>query len=342
MLRYPLHCVCPSEVVWPELQGWDGSAIDPQILSKRSGGILHSWVLRTYYQLRLAGEEVTLSPDLRPDAINLASVRDFGRKQRRLDAFVAIPQGDAHHAMLADFRILQNGLHPTDATSAVIWHWPQPGILPRDPGRGTTVERLCYKGRLLNLDDAFKSDAFGAELEGLGVTFDVDAYSGLRGEHSWNDYLAADAVLAVRNLTEYDARKKPASKLVNAWIAELPALLGPEPAYQELRRSQYDYLEVKTPRDVINAISHLRDNPDVYAAMVKNGQARRMEFSEPNLTDLWRDTLNGPVAEAFSAWQKRPLWGRMPHVYGGILREKGSKKRDRAAARSGRRILDTL
>lgn len=342
MLRFPLHCVCPAEVVWPELQGWDGSTIDPQILSERSGGILHSWVLRTYYQLRLAGEEVSLSPELRPDAINLASVRDFGRSQRRLNAFVAIPQGDAHHAMLADFRILQNGLHPTDATSAVIWHWPQPGILARDQGRGTTVGRLCYKGRLLNLDAAFKSDAFGAELKALGVEFEVDAYSGLRGEHSWNDYEAADAVLAVRNLTEYDARKKPASKLVNAWMAELPALLGPEPAYQELRRSRYDYLEVTTPRDVISAIAHLRDNPDVYTAMVKNGRARRAEFTEPSLTDLWRDTLNGPIGDAFAAWQSRSLWTRATHVYSGILREKGAKKRDRAAVRVGRRLLDGM
>jgi hypothetical protein len=47
----------------------------------------------------------------------------------------------------------------------------------------------------------------------------------------WHDYSTDDLVLAVRDLTEKDALVKPASKLVNAWIAGVPALLGPEPAF---------------------------------------------------------------------------------------------------------------
>ena len=340
MLNQPVHFLCPDDVVWPELQDWDGTTIAPEILSKRSGGILHSWVLRTYYQLRLVGAPVTLGSQPRPEAINIASPRDFGRSQRKLDSFVVIPQGDAHHVMLADFRIMQNAVRPASDDAAVIWHWPQPGIVPRDPSRGDQVTQLCYKGRLLNLDDAFKSDAFLADLKGLGVSFEVDAYSGLRGAHDWNDYAASDAVLAVRNLTQYDASKKPASKLINAWVADVPALLGPEPAYRELRRSEHDYLEVRTPRDVIEAISALRNSPDLFRAMVAAGQARRPEFQEPSLTKLWLDTLNGPIAERFTRWQRQSILTRAAKVYGGILREKGSKKRDMQAVRSGARILE--
>lgn len=339
-LRHPLHFLSPDDQVWPELRNPDIHEIDAQILSERSGGILHNWVLRTYYQLRLVGAPVTLSSQLRPEAINIAASRDFGRRQRKLGSFVVIPQADAHHVQLADFRIMQNGLMGAPDNVA-IWHWPQPGIIPRDPARGTKIERLSFKGRLLNLDPVFHEDAFRAELAVRGIEFEIDAFAGERGQHTWNDYATSDAALAVRNLTEYDARKKPASKLVNAWLAELPAILGPEPAFQELRRSQYDFLEVRTPREVLEAIAHLQANPDVYTAMVENGRTRQTEFDDTAVTGMWLQALNGPIAHAFEAWQSQPVWTKAAHVYGGILREKGAKAEDMRAVHHGTRILDT-
>lgn len=340
-LRHALHFLSPDDQVWPELRDPNIHEIDPQTLSERSGGILHNWVLRTYYQLRLIGIPVTVSSQLRPDAINVAASRDFGRKHRKLGSFVVIPQADAHHVQLADFRIMQNGLMAAPDNVA-IWHWPQPGIIARDPARGTRIERLSFKGRLLNLDEAFHSDEFRTELAARGIEFEIDAFAGERGQHTWNDYAASDAVLAVRNLTEYDARKKPASKLVNAWLADLPAILGPEPAFQELRRSQYDFLEVRSPRETLEAIEHLQANPDVYTAMIKNGQTRKAEFDESAVTAMWLDALNGPIADAFEAWRRKPLWSKAAHVYGGILRENRAKADDRHAVHQGTRILDAV
>ena len=106
-LKHPVHFVCPDSLLWPELKGWDCRRLEDQVLSDRSGGILHSWVLRTYYQLRHAGEAVTLSNRLCAQSINIVSVRDFGRRQRDLASFLVVPQGDAHTSELANFRILQ-------------------------------------------------------------------------------------------------------------------------------------------------------------------------------------------------------------------------------------------
>lgn len=341
-LKHPVHIVCPDDVVWPELKGWNGAPLDDQILSDRSGGILHSWLLRTYYQLRLVGEDLTVSNQLRRDAINLISVRDFKLRKRDLSSFLAVPQGDAHHSQLANFRIFQNGVRPTGEDGAVIWHWPQPGIIARDPARQDRMEQLCYKGRLLNLDEGFRSEEFIAALDALGVSFEIDAYSGLRGEHSWNDYAASDAVLAVRNLTHYDARKKPASKLVNAWFADLPAILGPEPAFRELGTPGEDYLEVRSPNEALEAVAALKGNPGLFRSIVENGRKRREAYTNAALTQLWLDTLNGPVAEAFERWQRQSALSRAVYALRGMMRESRSRADDRVGFTTGARLLDPL
>ncbi len=339
-LKHPVNFVCPDEVIWPELRNWTGERLDDQVLSDRSGGILHSWLLRTYYQLGVVGIKTTVTSALRPDAINLVSVRDFGKRQRDLKSFVVVPQGDAHHSQMANFRILQNGVRPVDDAAAVIWHWPQPGIIPRDPDRQHRMEQLCYKGRVRNLYKVFRSDEFVEDLKKIGVTFEIDAYDGLRGEHNWNDYAHSDAVLAIRNLTIYDMSKKPASKLVNAWFADIPALMGPEPAFRELGTNGEDYLEIRTPQDAIDAITTLKSNPDLYHKIIANGRKRREAYSETALTQMWLDTLNGPIAETFEAWQRKPAWAKAAISARGILRENKARAADRAAFTSGPRLLD--
>lgn len=82
-----------------------------------------------------------------------------------------------------------------------------------------------------------KTDAFQDALRQRGVRF----VSRFQGE--WHDYQHVDAVLAIRDCPPVVLATKPASKLINAWKAGVPALLGPEPAYRELRTSPLDFLE---------------------------------------------------------------------------------------------------
>lgn len=335
----PTHFVCQSDIVWPELRGPQVPEIPGARLSKLSGGITHSWVLRTYYHLARAGHAISLGADLRPGAINVVGARDFGRSARRPDCFVAVARGDAHPPMLGDFVIEQNGLRAVTRSRCHVAHWPQPGLLPRDAARGQRIERIVYKGRLNNLAAEFRGQAFVDRLAGLGVALGLDAFDGLRGEHDWNDYRAADLVLGVRDLTVYDARKKPASKLVNAWLADVPALLGPEPAYRELRRDPLDYMEVRCPEDVVAAITRLRDAPHLHAAMVENGRARAADFTEERVLAQWVALLTGPLAAAFRAWQGRPAALRWLSHGLALALEKPSKRLDRYRVLRGPRLL---
>ncbi|WP_147277302.1 glycosyltransferase family 1 protein [Rhodovulum sp. 12E13] len=337
----PVHFVCTPDVIWPELKDGAVPELSGQRLSDLSGGITNSWVQRTYYHLARAGLPVTLGTTTMPGKINVVGVRDFGRRAARADCFTLIPRGDAHSPMLADFVILQNGVRGDGPRRLSIPHWPQPGILPRDSGRGVRIERLVYKGRRYNLSEEFRSQSFIDSLGALGVSLEVDGFDKLRGEHSWNNYYNADLVLGVRDVTRYDASKKPASKLINAWLAGTPALLGPEPAYRELRRSDLDYIEVFTPNDVLTAIERLQAEPNTYRRMVACGTDRAASYSEAALTRVWIDALAGPVAAAFAAWKRKPRALRLLRYGAGLALEGSSKRIDRVRSRYGPRILST-
>ena len=90
-------------------------------------------------------------------------------------------------------------------------------------------------------------------------------------ETQWNDYSEIDVIVAIRPNTSSQYPNKPASKLVNAWRAGIPAILGPEIAYREVRKSELDYIEAKNRYEVARAIRRLKDSPELYAGMVENG-----------------------------------------------------------------------
>ena len=195
-------------------------------------------------------------------------------------------------------------LGPTDD---FIPHWPQPGLIPRDPARGRRIETLCFKGSETNLYEPFRSPAFREELQscGLELQYDVKENAGPADPPRWHDYSSTDLVLAVRDATEVDLKIKPASKLVNAWLAGCPALLGPEPAFQALRRGELDYFEVREPKDVLAVVAKLRDSPSLFEAIVRNGTARAAEFSHQRVTECWHRLLSGPAARDFSALRSK-------------------------------------
>ena len=93
--------------------------------------------------------------------------------------------------------------------------------------------------------------------------------------HRWNDYSTTDVIVALRPPELWAARSKPAAKLQNAWAAGTPAVLSPESAYEELRRSELDYLEARSGAEVAEAVRTLRSNASLYRAMVLNGEDAR-------------------------------------------------------------------
>lgn len=316
--------------------------ISPEIIARRAIDGRDCWIVRTYYELRMRGADVTISANPRLGSINIVDVYHLGRKKRLNFNFLVLTRADGHLSKLANFVILQNNCAADfgDVRRSSIPHWAQPGIVRRSKDRGETVEVLAFKGASRNLDARFKSKGFKEALNELGVALRTSPTDEGQTGPNWADYSDCDLVLAARNLTEYDAGNKPASKLVNAWFGEVPALLGPEPAFTALKRTELDFFVVRTPDDALRTIRRLKQEPGLYTSVVANGRHRRLDFTDDMVAQRWEEVLNGPAAVAFDAWQRSSNLTNATFILRGLWSEAATRRLHRHKLLNGKRILD--
>lgn len=306
-LPFPVTFVSLEPEIWPELFCSNGELIDEEITldpntipCSRLNRIDPCWIVLTYLQLKRRGLNVRLSNRFIPGEICVVSAPNyFPTLTYTSSSFVVGCRGDGTRPSVCHFVVSQSQFCVKSKTDVFIPHWPQPGLIPRCQERGNRIEHIVFKGA--ELAEEFRSADFCQALEQFGVKFSIHDNS-KDGALNWHDYRDADLVLAVR---DHPALMKPASKLINAWKAGVPALLGPEPAFQELRRSSFDYIEVKTPDDALSAIRRLQQNPQLYQQMIDHGLRRAEAFTADRIAQRWRDVLAGPVAEAYVFWKQR-------------------------------------
>ena len=208
-------------------------------------------------------------------------------------------RGDRSSSLgLADYELVQNR-EQAGGRRFYIPFWAQPALVPRDPERGDRLERMAFKGYLDNLHPDFREARWAELLAGLGIEWTVDAVPWAKGVNArtalaWPDYRTIDAVVAVRP-ARIEVTNKPATKLYNAWLAGVPALLGPEPGFRALRRGALDFLEVDGFESARAAVLRFRDEPGLHRAMVENGRVRGCEFSVAAVTAAWRTMLEETV-----------------------------------------------
>lgn len=263
-----------------------------------------AWILQTFLRLRAAGHPVELSATVPEDGLVVFHSKQSGdilrQRSRMRDTVLVGVRADNREPLIADFEILQNGFFADRRRRFFIPHWPQPGLVPRDPARGERIERIAYKGFAANLHPDFAALAWTGFLAGEGIEWVVDAVA-FAGRNrlalEWPDFRTVDLLLAVRPPERKTRRSKPATKLVNAWLAGVPALLGPELAFEELRRSPLDYLEVASVAEARAAVLRLRNEPELYRAMVENGLRRGAELAPEALVPRWAELLTATIPD---------------------------------------------
>jgi hypothetical protein len=302
-LPFPVYFVHPYRERWADVFAATEPP-DPDLIYWRIAGSNDVWIVNTYLRLRSRGLDVRLVTQTVPDAINVVLNTDLGIRWTPYQSYIVSCRADSFRPAICHHTIVQNPHNVLSPTDHLVQHWPQPGLIPRDISRGSRLETIGYMGNCLNLWSAFRDPSFERRLRDIGVTFQIN-----EDPSNFHDYRNCDVVLAVRDLTESDYFAKPASKLVNAWLAGVPALLGPEPAYQALRTTPRDYIEIRSPEDAIRAVTRLKEEPELYRQMVENALSRGRQFTNDRTTARWRDVLAGPVSEGFSVWAGRPdLW----------------------------------
>lgn len=267
---------------WPELLRAP-FPFDPDAVPERLVSGIDCWVVQTW--ARLSRNVCSFEPVLTTQAVTNAVClfhRDSALPGLGVHrCFAVVAQADRVPPPLADIVVVQNNLLPDTDFRRFIPHWPQPGLLPRDACRGTGLEILAYLGSEQYIPDFMRSDRFRAALRHRHMRLDV------RLPGNWHDYREIDAVLAIRKSSPLVLATKPVSKLVNAWAAGVPALLGDEPAYRRVRQSPLDYLEVASGDHVLERLDQLTAEPGLYREMVANGQVRAKAFSAPAVTACW-------------------------------------------------------
>lgn len=259
-----------------------------------------NWILQTYLRLAGSGLPVELTDMPPDDGLVLFHAKHAVALAKRLPpdspAVLVGVRADNREPLIADFEIVQNGAFADGARRFFLPHWPQPGLVPRDPERGTRIERVVYKGFDQNVHRDFLAPAWSRALAERGMEWVTDGthFAGPATDRetlTWPNYRDADVILAIRPADRRLWTSKPATKLVNAWLAGVPAILGPEVAYRELRRSELDYLEAASAAEAGQALDRLAADPALYRAMVENGRARAAEFSFETLTRRWMELL---------------------------------------------------
>ena len=302
-LPYPVYFVTKNQNVWQDVIAGNTQPF-VEDLHHRFVDANDSWSTQPYLQLKQRGLNVELVSSIIPGKICIVTYEDLAIKDFPFNSYVVGCRHDRGRPEICEQRIVQNPLNVIDETDHYLPHWPQPGLKPRNRvHRGAKLKNVVYKGRLLNLAKPFQEKGFLEQLNQLGMQLLTSPeQSNQERVKDSSNYTNADVVLAVRNSTEYDLSIKPPSKLINAWLAGTPALLGPEPAYQHLRKSELDYIEVRSPVEVIEALKRLKNNPDLYLAMIENGQKRAQEFTPDKIALQWRNLLAGEIARGYEQW----------------------------------------
>ncbi|PHM49209.1 glycosyltransferase [Xenorhabdus miraniensis] len=240
------------------------------------------WVLQTLINLKYYYADclyITLTNEVREDAINLLHYDDFSFKTKPWRGKTIICQADRPSVSGSNYIIVQNPLQAQNG-KIFIPHWPQPGLKPRAKNKHE-IKNIGFFGHKNALPDFFSDENMKIELKKRGVNF-ITPYK------DWCNYADMDIVISFRkNDGSLDLLRKPASKLINAWNAGCPLICDDEPSMRAIRLNELDYLIAKTPEQFIEAVDSLINQPDLYLSMVLNGKNRFEEYNRQATVNKW-------------------------------------------------------
>ena len=261
------------------------------------------WTLQTFLYLKKFNFPCKLTNVVPSDGIIIAH-RDFLPSKlvpNSKQVFVCI-KADRDKHPFAQLHIVQN---PNDDLD-FMWqrhylpHWPQGRLIPRDGKREDRFENIAYLGSEYELAQEIKGSSWEKQLCSLGLTWHL-----VTEKNRWNDYSYVDAILAVRSFDKNNTyNHKPASKLFNAWLAGVPAVLGCESAYREEGKNGVDYIEVSKVEEAIFALKHLKDDITFRHLIVKGCLNQAEQINPEQIVEKWQKFLIKKAIPEYDKWTK--------------------------------------
>lgn len=264
----------------------------------RQGG-KYSWTLQTFHRLKALGLAVHLSHDLNPGCVNLAHGNKLRELEKRWDCFTISLQGDYPHYPLANYHIVQNAAQEWGNASYIPF-WPQTGQTPRDSSRHG-VRTVAYQGRIIFTD--LNAEKLNADLNPLGIEFIA--------LDDWRDLSGIDVLVGIRHYGKKQYKRKPASKLINAWHAGIPFIGGWDSAYYQIGTPDREYLRVASHNELVEAILRLKNDTQLYEKLVSAGAEHAEKYTPETIAQKWVELLEGTVSKKYAAWRCRPMRARL-------------------------------
>lgn len=285
------------------------SPISPELLQMNSDEWLGPsnnftcWILRTYLKLQDV-YNCQFVDSIPEEGILLADRDSLGNNYKYFDKVMLIcAKGDREFHSSAHLHIVHNPRDYENNKNSIwnpyyISHWPQPGLIPRDQNRGSLIENVAFMGTRSQLDEQLKSDKWIQALQELNCK-----WLPIFDRNKWNDYTNIDAVIAARTFDKNPYINKPASKLINCWRAGVPAILAPESSFMACRKSELDFMIIKSLDEAITVVKILKNNPELYLKMITNGLERSQEFTPESVKEQWINFFNNFAFPAYEKWK---------------------------------------
>lgn len=254
------------------------------------------WTLQTYYILREMGLSVNLSLDWDPQAVNLTHGNTARRLNNPCHCFCVSIQADFDRFPLADLHIVQNKAQ-SNKNSFFIPHWSQPKQMSRDPSR-QGVKKVAYQGNLDFTD--LNTQQLNSDLNPHGIEFE------LLGPTQWSDLSEVDILVGVRSFGKKKFNRKPATKLINSWIAHIPFIGGWDTAYSQIGSPGRNYLKVSSYEELIQSILKLKYDHKLYSRLANAGLQKGLDYNLEATATKWLSLLKTDIATVFENWQEHP------------------------------------
>jgi hypothetical protein len=298
----PVHFWVP----WVDeaFEGWDPDD-DP---ARFPSGLGHG-ILELYKRLARLGRPVHLGPRVaRPSHVvfhleslwqwqamapNRRLLRQLSAQLVRTGVATAI-RGDVplHFGVRGVTEVMPNRASIRRDNQVWVPLLPQRGLVSRATDRAGRVATAALLGYEANIPPILRSPSFRSAAQELGVTVVEILWTLEDREPRWHDLEQVDCVICVReDVWGAGLERKPATKLINTWVAGSVPIAGLEPAYAELARPDVDCLMVDGPDGVLDALARLRRESGLVSRLEEGGRQRAREFAPDRVLAAWDELL---------------------------------------------------
>lgn len=262
------------------------------------------WCLQTYRKLLdRQNVNVQLTNHLIKDAINIIHSDQLLKLKGAFDNFIVCIKSDFPKRSWAHYHLVQNKNQMANNTSC-IYFWTQPGLIKRDETR-LGVRTVAYVGQTFNGNLAGNELSWKKKFKPYGIEFLT------LPANSWHNLSSIDILIAIRSFDRKPYNSKPPTKLLNAWQANIPFIGGNDSAFKQVGTPGENYLVATTEQDVLNSVLKLKNDPELYNKLVRNGSVNAAKYNTQTISESWESILKGPVTKRYVKWKKNPSYEKI-------------------------------